>query len=108
MDDRYGRVRKVGDQDNEVAPSPRFVDIPGSRSGDPKDEYRREPDKPVRLELLRAALEFVMSEMPLQVNKPARDLASKADQQGPKYPAATHIDIRQATLQPLLEIRYLS
>lgn len=78
-------VREVGDDDEKVAAVLAWMTRTANGSyRDPDNEDCAEPDEPMRAKLFRCPFEFVVGEMPLQVDEAPRDLGDKADQQETK------------------------
>jgi len=85
MDDGNDGIGHIGDQNDLVAALFRAVlGIPQAKDGNAEDEEGREPDQPVGLQLLGGAFELLMSEMPLEVDQAASDLAPEPADKRPK------------------------
>ena len=70
VDDGNCRVGEVSDENDLVtAPFSLVLATTQSDDGNGEDEQRREPDEPVRLELLGPAFELLVGEVPLEVDQ---------------------------------------
>lgn len=78
-------VGDVRDEDDEVAAVlSRFRHVANGDDRDTEDEDRCQPDQPVGAELFRRPFEFLVGEVPLEVDEAPGDLADKAEEQETK------------------------
>jgi AcrR family transcriptional regulator len=106
VDDRDRGIHQVGDQNSRVAaPLASVAYLSQGNSRDRQHEDGRQPDEPVRLELLGCPLELLVRDVPLQIDQPPRDLSAESTNEGPEEPALSpgHLNEQSASLASHLD-----